>query len=461
MIELKTQQELVNEWIRRFLAYTDEVTWFGGTSIMRAIARATAGLASGAFRTYVALLRRVTLMGASGDTLVEVAAEHGVEAKGATRAKVLVIVVPWSEAVVAIRAVSSDDYIEVADSSAFEAGDSIRIRSADGATTETATIASISAGTGLVDGGDEFVITGGLSSSYSPGSEDVTLLLRYDLAKDVEISSSAGMSFTTVEPVTVGDANPVLAGEGTALSLADKVWCEATEAGSAGNIEALTVTGFTTPIADLVTVYNPEAATGGADTETEYELKYRTAHYAALQNQETQAWVEALAQASAYDVLRAVRSPDLVVGTINILVLKRNGGIFGPEELAGIGAYIGARVRSYMDVSVDNVTLTSVECEYTITLQAGYTLEAVWRAAASRLADFLDWRKWAFGGDVDEADLLSIVNNTPGVATLETATAVPSSDVSVASTSLPSLVRLSLQDSTTGDTINATLAQSF
>ena len=45
--------------------------------------------------------------------------------------------------------------------------------------------------------------------------------------------------------------------------------------------------------------------------------------------------------------------------------------------------------------------------------------------------------------------------------TLETASFLPAADVVVGDQSLPVLTRLSLQDSATGDTINADLAVSY
>ena len=48
--EVKTRKQLVSEWIRRFTTYTDEITWFGRSGVMRAFAEAVGGLASWAFR---------------------------------------------------------------------------------------------------------------------------------------------------------------------------------------------------------------------------------------------------------------------------------------------------------------------------------------------------------------------------------------------------------------------------
>jgi len=458
--EVKTRKQLVSEWIRRFTTYTDEITRFGRSGVMRAFAEAVGGLASWAFRLYVALVRRYTLMAASGDVLTEVAAERGVEKLGAQRAKVLAVVQPWSSQVAGIRTVGPNDYLEVEDATHFAATATARIRNSTGSVTETFTVISVSVGTGLVNGWDELVCLS-LAGAYTPATDDVEVLRRYSVAADTLIDTTVGVQFQTLEAVVTGDANPVLSGEGAALSLADKVWCEAVEAGESGNVERDVLSDFATPLTDVRGVYNPERGTGGSDEEYDFDLKYRTAHYPTVQNQETLTWVETTAALVHTDVLRAIRNPTIIAGGMEVYVLHRNGGTFTTAQLDEIGAAFSDRARSYFTVTALNVTLTSVEVEAQITLEDGYTLEDVWRAVASRLADFIDFRKWEWGEDVDEADLLSIVNNTPGVANLTTSTFLPASDVSVGDESLPTLARLSIEDLTSGDTINADLAQGF
>lgn len=449
---LKDRKQLVQEWIRRFVTYQDEITWFGANSVMRAWAEATAALVEGCYHLYVALVRRFTLLSSSGDYLSQVAAERGTTRLSETAAKVLVVFQPETANVTLITLVPPD-IITVDDASPFTAGMDIRIRNEDGTVSEVVTIA------GIV--GNDITIVGALVNFYDPVLEDIDILARVAVPTGTAIDTTSGVTFETLEAVTTGDANPVLDGEGTALALADKAWCECTTKGAAGEIEARAVTELVTPIAGVKSVYNPERATGGDDDETDFDLKYRTMHRPTIANQETNAWIEALAKEANTDVLRGRRVTSTTVGVMGVQVLRRNGGTFSAAELLGIELYLDQRVRSYMTTDVDNITLTAVEVEAVITLEAGSTLEDVWRAAASAIVVFLDWRKWEFGTDVDEADLLTLVNNTAGLASLETASFLPASDVAVGADSLPTLVRLSLQDADTGDVINAELAASF
>lgn len=456
---IKTRQQLTQEWIQRFLTYTDQSTWFGPNSVMRAWALTTATAVEGCYLLYTAILRRLTLMAASGDYLTQVASERGCERLGATSAKLLVVFQPAMSNVTAVT-VGPPDKIEVDDSSPWLVGDSGRIRNADGTVTEAFTIAAITIGTGP-NGGDEFETAVPLTNAYTPGTEDVDVLMRVSVPAGTTIESSSGAQFQTLTILTTGDANPVLDGESAALALADKTWCEAVEKGDGGNIDPLSVTALTVAIRGVLSIFNPDAGTGGSESESDFALKYRTMQYPTIQNQETHAWIQALAQAGNSDVIRAVKITSTTVGVMAAKVLKRDGGGFTAGELTAIEAYMDARVRSYMTVELTNVTLTSVEVEGIITLDAGATLEDVWKKAAAALAIYLDWRKWGFGALVPNGDLFSTVNATQGIATLETSSFLPAADVTVGLESLPALVRLSLQDSATGDTINATLATSF
>ena len=88
--------------------------------------------------------------------------------------------------------------------------------------------------------------------------------------------------------------------------------------------------------------------------------------------------------------------------------------------------------------------------DLTATLDPDANLEEVWRRCSAALANFLDFRRWAFGGDVDEADLLSILNAVEGIASINTASFLPASDVAVADDSLPYLASFRLSDDQAG-----------
>lgn len=460
--DIRTRREIVASTVRRLAAYAPSLTFFGrGSGVARGFAEAIADAEYLGHRTYAALVRRFSALGATGTYLDEVLGELGVrrETTG-VRAKVLVVFRPASTTVADVTTSGGDDYIEVEDATHFAAGAVLRIRSADGTTTETATVASVSVGTGAVNGWDELVITGGLSNAYSPTTESVTVTRRALVDAGTRLNSAAGVAFDTLGAIYTSDRNPVLDGESTALALADKVWAECVVPGDVGNVDPYAITEIATPIDGVTDVFNPAPAMGGASTESDELYRYRGVHDASAAGQETSAWLEALLRRANGDVARVVRTTSSEAGVMAVKVLG-SAGTYSNARLEALEDYANQRVRSYMTVDVTNVTLTAVAVEVKGTLDPGTDIDTFWKAAAGRLATFLDWRAWEFGVDVDEAELLAVVQGTPGLASMETATFQPSSDVAVDDESLPVLASISFMDTATGNTRGADLSVLF
>lgn len=453
MNRLPSRDELKQLWIRTVLTYTDDLSYFGPASVALAWAIATATLVlRGGVQLYAALLRRLSVMAADDDSIEAVGKERGAGARlGGQRAQMLVVVRPERATVTGIATADGSSTITVDDAGPFEAGQSIRIRHDDG-TSEVRTITSI-------DGAD--LIVPELTEAYDVGDGDTVVLLRVTIPAGSTITTRSGALFRTLDTLIAGDANPVLAGESASLALADKVWVEAVETGTDGNVAAGSVVGFEPAIDGVLEVTNPEAARGGDTQESLLDYKDRIIHGPAKYAQETLDWFEARLREANPEVLRAIPSASTTIGEMHVRVLRRNGGTFGAEELAAMEEWLGERVRSHMTVRISNVELTAIECEYEITLTPNTDLRTVYVAAADALAAHLDYRRWPFGEDVDDSALLAAVRNTDGIATLSTATALPDGPVTVDEESLPHLVRLSLHDRTSGRTINETLAQRF
>lgn len=453
-----SRRELVAQAMRRMITYTDQVTYFGANSAEAALVETIGGSAAQAFGLYKALQRRFTLLGSSGEALVEVAAERGAKKRAAQRARLLVILVPWSTSVTAIT-VGLTTAIEVVDSAAFAVGDSIRIRNVDGSVTERVSILSISTATGPT-GGDELVV-GSLGNTYTPSGDDVQVLLRHTIPLETVITTKAGIGFRTTTAVTIGDFNPVLSGESPALALADKVWCEALTKGSAGNVDPNTVSGLQVADTDVRALYNPERGFGGADEETDHDLRYRAAHLPSRRTQETLAWAEALAVEADVGVLRAVTTPPTAISTLEIKLLGENGGPLQLKRLAAVDNYIAARVRSYMAVRSANVDLVAIEIEAQVEMDPDVPLRRAWIDASARCASYLDYRRWPFGQTVDWLELLRIIGLATGVRSVMQSSFLPAGPVVIPSDGLPVLVRVSMQDLQTLQTINGSLAVSF
>jgi len=459
--ELRNRAKYTDDIIRRIVAYTTDLTYFGRNSSTGSWAKTMAVLAENGDRLYAAILRRTTIKAARDAFLTSLAREHGaIRNEVGARARVFTVLVPETANVTAIVG-AAPFTITVDDGSVFLVGDSIRIRSADGATSDVQTITGKPAVNDIV-----VALLPGVAVYQADlaAGDNVAVLFRATVPAETLINSNSGTQVETLTSVITGDANPILTGEGTALSLADKVWSEATTTGDDTNIEALDLTELDVAIRGVASVYNPEAGAGGDDVEADPDLRLRAVEGPAIASQEALAWIESTAKNGEADVLRILKTTSNLVATIPVSFLNRNGGTFTANQLTALESYIADRMRSGFTVVSSNITLTSIEVEALITLSPGFTLEQVWRDAASRLANYLDYRKWTFGQDVDEAQLLAIVRLTEGIESLDTSTFLPAADVAVADTSLPTLIRLSLQNigvAAPFPTINATLAQSF
>jgi hypothetical protein len=211
-------------------------------------------------------------------------------------------------------------------------------------------------------------------------------------------------------------------------------------------------------------ILNPERAFGGADVETPFDLKFRASHIPTISNQETQAWLEALARRGDRDVLRVFEGTSAKISTMLGIVLTRNGGGLSSDAREALQRYLTQRTRSHLTVELENIVLTSVEIEADVTLDPGsdaaaVRLKAAWTLAADQYAIFLDFRKWERGRDVDEADLISILVQTQGIATVTTSTFSPASDIIVVD--IPVFTRLALTDTVSGETYGTFLETGF
>ncbi|MFA5801227.1 MAG: baseplate J/gp47 family protein [Thermoleophilia bacterium] len=444
----RSRTDLAREWIRRLVGYSPSVSWFGSGGVALAFSKATGDLAEIAQDLFVSMRRRLTLLASSESDLDDIAQELGTARLTDARAHVYAVVVPWSASVVAVVS-AGNDFLQVDDASRFLALDSLRIRGSSGTSEALVVIAIVG----------NVIECLPLTGTYNPLTEGVSVLLRTTIPVGSTIVSQAGVSFQTLATVIAGDANPLFDGEAAFVALADKVDCECSVAGAAGNIEPDSLDSIT-GAPRIARVYNPEGGYGG-DSEQDAQLKYRASHRATLANQETSAWLFALAREGNPNTLRAIKDTTTALSTLKFRLLKRTGASFSAAELTELKAYMEARFRSQYQADIGNVTLTAITVEARVKMSSGASFQTSWRAAASGMAAYLDYRVWAFGGTVDNSELLQILQNTAGIASVETASFLPAVPVPVSALSLPVLVYFAIEDQDTGETFGGNLAVSF
>lgn len=453
---IPTRADLFRALVRNFVARQTAVTDFSSASIISAILRTVAGVTELAVGEAVQVRRDSSLLSAEGDALDDLLAEHGTSRQPAARARTLVVLRPTKATVSAISAGTGPgggDELTVNDVGDLEVGMSVRIRSADGSTTETTDILSI---TGLV------IEVTGLVGTYSPGTEDVKILARVEIPAGTALATTSGTAYSTLDVVVTGEANPILDGMSTSVATADKVWAEADTAGAAGNIDAGDITNLQAPVAGVVAAFNPAPGTGGVDEETDAQARRRAIYLGSAANQVTSAWLEAICAAGDEDALRS-RKVDEASGlnVIPLIVVSRAGGALSTTAKDNLVAYLEQRVRFGITFEISDIVPTEVSVTATVTLERGAVLREVWIGVCANLADYLDLRTWAWGEAVDASTIYGLVRNATGVAGLDPADISPDTDVTVGDNSLPMLVYVALTDAATGDTVGGDLVVEY
>ena len=446
-------RDIEKSLIDSLISYTDKLRFYGDNSVNLALVKTLANPLSEASYQSEQAEKAVLLKSAEQSALDSLGLERGLARVQESFSSTYVIFQSENQQIVDINLAVAPgvDEIEVQDGSEIDIGMSIRITQTTGSPplSETKTVTANGANA-------NFLRVSTLANTYA--AEDF-VIVRVTVPEGTEVQSTSGISFKTTEQIVTGDNNVALLGESTALSLSDKVLVRSMTSGVSANVQAFTITTLVSAVDGIQSVTNPLSATGRGGLELDGNYRSRIQRYPANLNQTTQIWFEEAAKDVNTTVLRTYAEEGTDFRAVNIIAASRSGATLSANEKTELQDAIEQRIRGNCDVTVTDVTFTSVEVTATISLRKDVNLNDVYIAAATRIANFLDWRVWDFGQDVDSADLLSLLNNTDGVDNVEDFT--PTTDVSVAATSLPRFVRLALEDEDTGDIIDATLTQSF
>lgn len=457
-MEVLTPNELFNNAVLNAITYDDTVTYFGKNSAEGALLWATSNQANAIMASVAEIYRRSILKAASGDYLHDKAEENGVAWEGlATRASMYIVVVP-EYAIVSNIAGGGPNYTLTIDNEAFLAADVVLVRGADGTVTESAVVGAVGAGTITLPLNAANVVA--WNADIAAGGE-VVVIFQATVPVDTTVTTSVGVTFETTKAVTTGNVNPILNGESSALALVDKAWCECTVTGSNGNVDQMSATGITPTVRGVARVFNPVQASGGTDDKSDYQIKYEVSHAATALAATPQLAIEAIAKQGNGDVFRLAYDTAGILNTISVRALTRSLSSLSSSAKTELAAYIQSRISYEVTVSISNVTMTAVEVSASVNLTPGYTLKQVWIDSVTSLATYLDLNRWPWGTDVDNSQLLRILLDTEGLASLDTATFTPAADVTVATNSLPYLARLTLTDANSGLSVGADIAQVY
>ena len=196
-------------------------------------------------------------------------------------------------------------------------------------------------------------------------------------------------------------------------ALSVTVDAEAVESGRDGNVASNTVTVMTACPVGVTACANPEAFSGGNDSESDEELRERVLEsYRRLPNGANAAWYEQTAMshdgvAEAQAVGRARG-----VGTVDVYIAAESGA---PEEelLETVRADLQERREIAVDVQVLAPVEQNVNVEVSVAVEDGYSFEKVRAGIEQALSDYFNGR--LLGKRVRAAELNSMIFQLEGV----------------------------------------------
>lgn len=273
-------------------------------------------------------------------------------------------------------------------------------------------------------------------------------------------SAISGISYATTKDIMLGD-NPGLLRPVESNVLGDAVIAESVTTGSGSKVGAGELKNLETPITGVTSVINLFPSTGGADTETDAQLKDRLAGQVDILAQGTQAFYEALAKKANADVLRSIATYNPLTGGIDILLVKDSGGQFTTNELLAIQQSVYAGQKALQPVLAKNVTFEGAEIEATIVRNNNYPLDFIFTDIASKLVDLFDFSVLPFGARVKYTDVVKVFLDSKyfDIADIN-AIKINSSlnDVICGSNSLPKITSLKINEMTSSLTQKYTIA---
>jgi uncharacterized phage protein gp47/JayE len=269
--------------------------------------------------------------------------------------------------------------------------------------------------------------------------------------------------YQTMHDVTIGAKNVALNGLALSTSLSDSVVAESLLAGSQVKVPAGVMTQLVTPIAG-VSATNPAPSMGGEDAESDDLYADRMKNIMATLNQGTQAFFEATAKEVEPTVLRALALRDTNTRGVRIVLAKDSGATYSDDALTTIASGIAAQSRGADIVTCENISFTGISVAYSTYLPSGVAVSDVFRAVADAIANYLDFRTWAWGQGVADDSLLAVIKTVANGGDIDLATFTVNgalADASVGSESLPRFVNLSITDTRTSTTAGNSLTQSY
>lgn len=278
----------------------------------------------------------------------------------------------------------------------------------------------------------------------------------FTLAAGIQITTSAGQAFLISGTV---EMTPTYAGSRTAMAKAIAV---STGTGLSQNVATGTLTQLLSPtvvgLPQGVTLEarNDGPAQGGADEESDAELRTRVAGIFAGLNQGTRAFYDAQVRAINPDITRVYvgRGPEL--GQVKVYCATRSGASLTEPERIALEKALAEKTPVQTYVSVENMVFIPIDIAFSSTIRAGYTIVDAANQVGAALSEYLNWTVWPFETAVQADDLLRICSGVEAVDDLAITSFSILQNVSLEKTQLPRLGSVTITDPTTLSTLTLT-----
>lgn len=258
-----------------------------------------------------------------------------------------------------------------------------------------------------------------------------------DTARNENISVAAGtvcLNAGGLEFVTKAEA-VIKSGELYCLAPAVCRSC-----GKAGNVPAQSVVFMALAPVGVIRCFNPEAFSGGADAETDEQLRARIlASFASLPNGSNKAFYEAETLNTDGVAAVSVLPRNRGLGTVDIIV-SSTSGVPSEALLTSVKNKFAKQREICVDVAVSAPVTVTVPVTVAISVDDGYVYDTVAANVVSVLGQYFNGT--LLGKDVLLARLGNVVFGVEGVSNYSIS--LPTADITIADNQLPIAGTISL-----------------
>lgn len=279
------------------------------------------------------------------------------------------------------------------------------------------------------------------------------------IPEGTEVAGDHGIVFKTLYQITINTDGGYQFGSS---GLGASALAESTTKGEITKVGENSINKLVAPIEGVDSVLNPLPAYYGADKEADELYRYRIKYQVSVLNKTTQDFVTEGCKEANEDICRTFVEKAAGENKISVYIIKRSGTFLTTPEKSYINSYLNNRWVIFPQVGVLDFPITQVDISMTLRLVPGYTLAQVFVNCTDGVMNYLDFRTWKIGEDIDSDDILQICLNAEGVDDIDVPNFIPGSNIEVEYNSLPILHNITMINmDNASDTINLNLNPGF